>query len=123
MRSTWSRASSSGRRVIRAALAIATVLLSAAGPPAAEHAEAIEIVIEHFAFSPTSVEVAPGDTVTFTNRDITPHTATAVDGSWTTKDITSGNSETITVPKAGDGAYFCRYHPVMKGRLVPAMGN
>jgi plastocyanin len=78
----------------------------------------IEVVIEHFAFAPPSIETAPGDTVVFTNHDITPHTATAVDGSWTTKDIASGKSEKLVIPANGVGAYFCRYHPVMKGRLV-----
>ena len=78
----------------------------------------VEVVIEHFAFAPSSVDVAPGDTVVFINRDITPHTATAVDGSWTTADIAGGKSERFVVRVAGTGAYFCRYHPVMKGQLV-----
>ena len=78
----------------------------------------IEVTIEHFAFTPASIEIEAGDTVVFTNRDIAPHTATAIDGSWTTKDIASGKSEAVVVPTKGDGAFFCKYHIVMKGRLV-----
>jgi plastocyanin len=64
----------------------------AAGEP-----KTIDVVIEHFAFAPASIEARPGDTVVFVNHDITTHTATAVDGSWTTKDIASGQSARIVV--------------------------
>lgn len=107
-------------RVVRA-LAIALFSLLVASAHAAP--KTVEVVIEHFAFAPSSVDVAPGDSVVFINRDITPHTATAVDGSWTTADIASGKSERVVVRAAGTGAYFCRYHPVMKGQLVIAGGK
>jgi plastocyanin len=97
-----------------AILALALVF----GASATANAKTIEIVIEHFAFTPASIEVEVGDTLVFTNRDIAPHTATAVNGSWTTMDIASGKNEAVIVPANGDSAYFCKYHPVMKGRLL-----
>jgi plastocyanin len=100
---------------VRAALAAAVVAMS--GMAAAEP-KTIDVVIEHFAFAPASIEARPGDTVVFVNHDITTHTATAVDGSWTTNDVASGQSARVVVPATGDGAYVCRYHPVMKGRIV-----
>ena len=101
-------------------VAIASAVALALMFRANAHAEpkTIEVVIEHFAFMPSSIEAAPGDTVVFINRDITPHTATAVDGSWTTRDITSGKSVKFVVPAHGAAVYFCRYHPIMRGRLV-----
>lgn len=105
-------------RPSRAAGAIALAFVAACWVQETAHAKTIDVTIEHFAFAPASVEVESGDTVVFTNRDIAPHTATATDGSWTTKEIASGKSESVTVPAKGDGAYFCKYHPVMKGRLV-----
>lgn len=103
---------------VRGTAAIAVALAPAFGASAAANAKSIDIVIEHFAFAPASIEVEAGDTLVFTNRDIAPHTATAIDGSWTTKDIASGKNETVIVPANGNGAYFCKYHPVMKGRLI-----
>ena len=104
--------------IARIVLAIVIVPASSFGASADAHPKTVEVVIEHFAFVPSSIEVAPGDSVVFTNRDITPHTATAVDGSWTTEDIAGGQSETLVVPTTAGAAYVCRYHPVMKGRLV-----
>jgi len=100
--------------VVPLAFALALAVCASAGASA----RTIDVVIEHFAFMPAQIEVMPGDAIVFTNRDITPHTATATDGSWTTKDIASGKSEAIVIPAKGDGAYFCKYHPVMKGRLT-----
>lgn len=105
---------------MRATIATVAVLAPIFGASASAAPKTIEVVIEHFAFVPFSVEVAPGDMVVFTNHDIAPHTATAVDGSWTTKDIPRGRSETLVVPSTGAGAFVCRYHPAMRGRLVIA---
>ncbi len=105
---------------VPAAVAAVIALAPIFGASASAEPKTIEVAIEHFAFLPPSVEVAPGDTVVFTNHDIAPHTASAVDGSWTTKDIARGMSEALVVPPNGSGAYVCRYHPAMKGRLVIA---
>jgi plastocyanin len=103
---------------VRGVVALVITLAPAVGASGAAQAKTIDVVIEHFAFAPASIEVEAGDTVVFTNRDITPHTATATDGSWTTNDIASGKSAAVVVPAKGDGAYFCKYHSVMKGRLI-----
>jgi plastocyanin len=105
---------------VRAAIATAVALAPTFGTSGSAEQRTIEIVIEHFAFVPSAVEVTPGDTVVFTNRDIVPHTATAVDGSWSTADIARGRSETLMVPPEGAGSYVCRYHPAMRGQLVIA---
>ncbi len=103
---------------VRVAIATAIALVPVFGAGAYAEMKTVEVVIEHFAFVPPSIEAAPGDTVVFINRDIAPHTATAVNGSWTTNDIAGGNSEKLVIPANGAGVYFCRYHLAMKGRLV-----
>src|SRR6516164_2781339 len=100
MPSTRSTASSNARLIgvplpIRGVVVLALALAPCVGASGAAHAKTINVVIEHFAFTPASIEIEAGDTVVFTNRDITPHTATASDGSWTTKDIASGKSEAV----------------------------
>jgi len=46
-----------------------------------------DIEIKEFAFNPSILEVRPGDQIRWTNRDISPHTATAEDGSWDTGEL------------------------------------
>jgi plastocyanin len=106
-----------GVRALAIALSSLLVVSAHAAP------KTVEVLIEHFAFVPSSVDVKPGDTVVFINRDITPHTATAVDGSWTTGDIASGQSVKIVMPERGSGGYFCRYHPAMKATLKTEIGQ
>lgn len=76
------------------------------------------VVIEGFLYSPAAVEVQSSDTVIFTNRDVVPHTATAVDKSWDSGDIAPGESVRVLVEAAGE--YFCAYHPTMKGSITTA---
>jgi len=81
---------------------------------AADHA----VAISGFSFSPGSVTVAVGDTVTWTNSDAQAHTATADDGSWDTGTLGNGASGTITFSSAGTFAYECSIHPEMTGTVT-----
>jgi plastocyanin len=77
------------------------------------------ITIKNFAFSPTTVTVAPGATVTVTNKDQVAHTITAVDGKFNTGDIQPGSSKTFTAPNtAGSYPYICSIHQYMMGTLT-----
>ena len=77
------------------------------------------VAISGFSFSPGSVTIAVGDTVTWTNSDAQAHTATADDGSWDTGTLANGASGTITFSTAGTFAYECSIHPQqMRGLVV-----
>ena len=39
-----------------------------------------KIEIAEFVFTPQTIDVKPGDSITWTNSDIAPHTATGYDG-------------------------------------------
>lgn len=82
------------------------------------HAADIKADIQGMAFNPGTITIAAGDTITFTNRDGAPHTATASDGSFTTATLRKGKSETISFATAGTYAFFCKIHPGMKGTIV-----
>ena len=112
------------RRAVALALAGAFTLAACGGDsdePAAPGgggepaAGGSEVVIEGFAFSPTPLEVAPGTTITVTNRDSATHTLTADDGSLDTGNLGQGESATVTVGQAGEIPYFCKIHDYMKG--------
>jgi plastocyanin len=81
---------------------------------AADHA----VSIAGMKFNPPTLEVAAGDTVTFTNEDSAPHTGTANDGSFDTGRLSQGQSATVTISAAGTFDYICSVHPSMKGQIV-----
>lgn len=69
-------------------------------------------------FQPTDRQVASGDTISWVNHDIVPHTVTGFEGRWDSGDIPPGGSFTLVAERAGTMRYKCRYHPTMIGSLV-----
>jgi len=80
---------------------------------AADHA----VTIKGMKFAPATLAVAVGDTITFTNEDAAPHTATADDGAFDTGRLAKGQSAQVTVAAAGDHPFKCLVHPMMKGKV------
>ena len=87
----------------------------AASPAAGSGAE---VTIRGFAFEPPEIEVAAGTTVTWTNEDQVPHTATGADGIFDTGTIEQGQSGSHTFGSAGRFNYACAFHPDMTGVVV-----
>ncbi len=94
-----------------AGVALATGLVTGAVMAADE-----DVAISGFSYSPSTVTVNVGDTVTWTNSDAQAHTATG-DG-WNTGDLGNGDSGSITFRSAGTFAYMCGIHPAMRGTVV-----
>ena len=70
-------------------------------------------------FSPMHAAVAPGSTVSVTNKDSVTHTLTATGGQFDTGDIGAGQTKTFTAPsKAGTYDYICNIHQYMMGTIV-----
>ena len=77
------------------------------------------ITISNFMFSPMHAAVAPGSTVSVTNKDSVTHTLTATGGQFNTGDIGPGQTKTFTAPsKAGTYNYICNIHQYMMGTIV-----
>lgn len=74
--------------------------------------------IKGFAFQPSKLSIAKGDTIKFMNNDNATHTATDRDKSWDTGKIRGKKSKEVTFDSAGSFDYFCRYHPAMKGKIT-----
>ena len=74
-------------------------------------------------FSPASVSIAVGDTVTWHNTGQAPHNATADDGSFKTPDLNNGQSASHTFNQAGTFSYICTIHPNMKGTIRVLSSN
>src|SRR3954454_16301817 len=86
--------------------------------PKAIAAASGSVTIADFSFSPGSITVDQGDTVTWVNNGPTPHSATANDGSFNTGILKAGQSASHTFAQAGTFSYFCQPHPFMKATIV-----
>lgn len=92
---------------------------SASSSPSTTGRATDSITIHNFAFSPGTITVNPGATVTVTNEDQVVHTLTSSDGGFNTGDIAPGQSKTLTAPKSpGTYTYFCMIHQYMTGTVV-----
>jgi plastocyanin len=69
-------------------------------------------------FMPERLEVAAGETVTWINADLVPHTVTAANAGLESGTIAPGARWTFVVKKPGKLAYICRFHPGMRGELI-----
>jgi plastocyanin len=76
-------------------------------------------------FSPTVIRVAPGDTVTFTNKDKMVHAVGGAVGSFGDphKEILSGDSISYRFDDEGTFPYVCIFHPGMAGAVVVGDGE
>ena len=79
-----------------------------------------EVTISDFRFEPTTMNVTRGTTITWTNEDSAPHTATAEDGSFDTGRLNDGDSAEAEFETPGTFEYICAFHPSMTGRIVVA---
>jgi plastocyanin len=76
----------------------------------------VHVAMKNMKFDPAIIEVKSGDTVEWTNEDITPHTATAT--KFDSASIASDKSWRHTFTEAGDFPYACTFHPDMKGVVI-----
>jgi plastocyanin len=86
--------------------------------PLAHAAGAASDTISDFQFTPGTITVHVGDSITWTNNGPSPHTATASDGSFNTGTLRKGQSGSHTFTQAGTFAYICAIHPFMHGTVV-----
>jgi plastocyanin len=82
-------------------------------------ADPIAVDIADFAFAPKQIQAKVGQTITFTNKDSAPHTATATDGAkFDSGQLDQGKSFSYTAKKAGTIQFVCSFHPNMTGTIT-----
>ena len=110
------------RRSALIAAAAATMAVSAVP------AHAADVTVTNFAFTPSAVNIAAGETVTwrFAGPDVN-HSATSDPGqaeSWdsdpgnASPSHTAGDAFPHTFTQPGTYTYFCKVHPFMRARVV-----
>ena len=102
--------------MVRQPAAAALFLIASAGLIAPAGAATIEVTIVKMAFTPAETIAQVGDTIRWVNQDFVAHTATARDKSFDLV-IPPHGTATLVAKVAGAFDYFCRFHPMMKGKL------
>ena len=99
----------------KAPMAVTVEPVAGSGAPGCEATEC---------YTPSTVTIAAGGTVTFTNTDTAPHTSTSgsaangPDGVFDTSLIMMNASFDVTLADAGTYTYFCMVHPWMEGTII-----
>lgn len=98
-------------RRLLALLALVALVPTSAG--AATHSVSMA---DHIFWSTTTMSsvltVRPGDTVTWENRGNTWHNAGAEDGSWSSPNLSPGETYSRTFAQPGEYRYICSLHVV-----------
>lgn len=77
------------------------------------------VTISDYTYEPAELTVPVGTKVSFTNEDSTPHTATSkMSGAFESGSIDTDQTRAITLEDAGTFAYYCAFHPFMKGTIT-----
>ena len=76
------------------------------------------VMAKDFMFAPTSLTVAAGSTVTWTNRDDEPHTVVSEGGLFRSAALDTNESFSFRFEKPGTYRYTCSIHPRMVGTIV-----
>lgn len=77
-----------------------------------------QVTISNFAFSPQTITVSPGTTVTWTNNDSTTHTVTSDNNSFNSNQLAPGNNFQFTFANTGTFSYHCSIHTNMTGQVI-----
>jgi plastocyanin len=89
-----------------------------AGDPTTKAAVPTVIVIKDFAFSPSTITVEPGTTVTWMNEDESPHTISDNGKAFRSAALDTNDRFSYTFMQPGEFTYYCTMHPTMVGKIV-----
>ncbi len=85
-------------------------------PPPATNGNTVSI--SNFSFVSNALTVTAGTTVTWTNNDSAPHTVTADDNSFTSGNLSKGDTYSHKFTGTGTFNYHCNVHPMMTASVI-----
>jgi plastocyanin len=91
----------------------AELVQTAAGTDAAP-----QVLIDNYAFSPGSLTVKVGTTVTWINQDDDAHTVDSTQGKFKSATLNKGDRFEFRFTAAGEYPFYCRFHPKMTGKII-----
>ncbi len=107
---------------LMAALALSVVAVLILHPLRAKakeaKAQAMEVKVDNFTFSPDTLTVPVNSVVAWVNKDDIPHVIASNDGLFKSKALDTDQTFSYTFAKAGTYPYYCSIHPKMVGKIV-----
>ena len=76
------------------------------------------VKIDNFSFSPNSLTVKPGTTVTWTNQDDIPHNVVSTEKKFSSPVLDTDQHFSFKFQEPGTYPYYCKIHPKMTGAIV-----
>lgn len=76
------------------------------------------VIISNFAFSPDTLTVSAGTTVTWINKDSVNHTVTSDNGIFGSDMLATNATYTYKFDTSGTFSYHCSVHPSMKATVI-----
>jgi plastocyanin len=77
-----------------------------------------EVWIQNMAFTPSTITVAAGITITWTNKDAMAHTVTSDQNWFNSGNLGTGATYSKMFLTAGTYTYHCAIHPSMTGTVI-----
>ncbi len=77
-----------------------------------------KVVIENFAYTPATITVKKGTTVTWTNQDDVKHDVASDSDAFKSELLSKGQSFSFTFNEVGSFKYHCTPHPNMIGTVI-----
>jgi plastocyanin len=74
--------------------------------------------IQNLAFTPETLQITAGTTVTWTNNDSTAHTVSSKNGVFESGNMATGATFSYTFNQIGSFDYYCKIHPFMTARVI-----
>jgi plastocyanin len=77
-----------------------------------------EVLIQSFAFSPSTITVAVNTTITWTNKDAAAHTVTSDNGLFDSGSLSTNATYSHQFTTLGTFNYHCTFHSTMLAKVV-----
>lgn len=77
-----------------------------------------EVWIKSMAFTPSTITVTTGTTVTWTNQDMVVHNVVSSPALFNSGSMANGETFSFKFSTAGNYSYSCTLHPSMSGTVV-----
>jgi phospholipase C len=92
--------------------------MPAAGGGVASKPGQTQVAIDNFSFTPATLTISAGTTMTWTNHDDVQHTVTAADKSFDSGAIDTDGTFSHQFTTPGTYAYHCSIHPTMMAQII-----
>jgi amicyanin len=76
------------------------------------------VKIDNFSFTPKSLSVKAGGTVTWVNHDDIPHNIVSTEKKFSSPVLDTDQNFSFTFRDPGSYPYYCKIHPMMTGTVV-----